>query len=54
MVRIYEVYCGERFVGQYQGTSEEDAIMNATRKRREDGRKNLKSAMFHLYKAVAV
>ena len=29
MVRIYEVYCGERYIGQYRALNADDAINQA-------------------------
>ena len=52
MVRIYEVYCGERFVGQYRAFSEQSAIDQAYMK--TGSASAYTGNARHMYKAVEV
>jgi len=52
MVRLYEVYCGERFCGRYLAINEQSAIQQSFNK---TGSASAYSGNpKHLYKAVAV
>ena len=52
MVRIYEVYCGERFIGQYRALNEQSAIQQAYMK--TGSASAYTGNARHMYKAVAV
>ncbi len=52
MVRLYEVYCGERFCGRYLAINEQSAIDQSLNK--TGGASAYSGNPKHLYKAVAV
>jgi hypothetical protein len=52
MVRLYDVYCGERFCGRYVAINEPSAIDQSFNK--TGGASAYSGNPKHLYKAVAV
>ena len=52
MVRIYDVYCGERYIGRYQSINEQSAIAQAYMK--TGSASAYTGNARHMYKAVAV
>lgn len=52
MVRIFEVYCGGRFIGRYRALSEKSAIEQAYMK--TGSASAYTGNARHMYKAVAI
>lgn len=52
MVRIYEVYCGERYIGRYRALTEKSAIEQAYMK--TGSASAYAGNARHMYKAVVV
>lgn len=52
MVRLYDVYCGERFCGRYLAMDEQSAINQSFMK--TGGASAYSGAPKHLYKAIEV
>ena len=52
MVRIYEVYCGERYIGRYRALTEKSAIEQAYMK--TGSASAYTGNARHMYKAVEI
>ena len=52
MVRIYEVYCGDRYIGRYKSINEKSAIEQAYMK--TGSASAYTGNAQHMYRAVAV
>lgn len=52
MVKIYQVYCGERFIGQYRALNADSAIQQAYMK--SGSASAYTGNAKHMYKAVAL